>query len=78
MATQARGRPLKFHTSQWEGMAFSVWRQLVRRITDTHVLMNREPREPPPQGLGLSRLRHGADSGKEAQTEIRRRPGTMG
>lgn len=39
MATQARGRPLKFHTSQWEGMVFSVWRQSVRRITDTHVLI---------------------------------------
>lgn len=56
MATQARGRPLKFHTSQWEGMVFSVWKQSVRRITDTHVLINRRAQRASVSGAGSDQV----------------------
>lgn len=50
----------------------------MRRITDTHVLMNRRAQRASASGLGLSRLRHGADSGKELRQRSDEDPGTMG
>lgn len=56
MATQARGRPLEFHTSQWEGMVFRVWGQSVRRITDTSVLLNRRAQRASASGAGSDQV----------------------